>query len=134
MGSVKMVRDYTHKKTRKIGFTTKNVLKVVYQLMLEREVMKYKSNTLVNELEELNEGVEYILEFYKDKQLLTKQEIETTTSNGEAEIIARNKILHAIIKVIQIQNLRGFEEGFYSIDSFVREEVFDIITRELDNE
>ena len=65
--------------------------------------MKYKGNTLVNELEELNEGVEYILEFYKDKQLLTKQEIETTTSNGEAEIIARNKILHAIIKVIQIQ-------------------------------
>ena len=101
---------------------------------LEREVMKYKGNTLVNELKELNEGVEYILEFYNDKQLLTKQEIETTTSNGEAEIIARNKILHAIIKVIQIQNLRGFEEGFYSIDSFVREQVFDIITRELDNE
>ena len=96
--------------------------------------MKYKSNTLVNELEELNEGVEYILEFYKDKQLLTKQEIETTTSNGEAGIIARNKILHAIIKVIQIQNLRGFDQGFYNIDSFVREEVFDIITRELDNE
>ena len=96
--------------------------------------MKYKSNTLVNELEELNEGVEYILEFYKDKQLLTKQEIETTTSNGEAEIIARNKILHAILKVIQIQNLRGFDQGFYNIDSFVWEEVFDIITRELDNE
>ena len=96
--------------------------------------MKYKGNTLVNELEELNEGVEYILEFYKDKQLLTKQEVETTTSNGEAEIIARNKILHAIIKVIQIQNLRGFDQGFYNIDSFVREVVFDIITRELDNE
>ena len=96
--------------------------------------MKYKSNTLVSELEVLGEGVEYILEFYKDKQLLTKQEIETTTSNGEAEIIARNKILHAIIKVIQIQNLRGFDQGFYNIDSFVREEVFDIITRELDNE
>ena len=95
--------------------------------------MKYKSNTWVSELEVLGEGEEYILEFYKDKQLLTKQEIETTTSNGEAEIIARNKILHAIIKVIQIQNLRGFEQGFYSIDSFVREEVFDIITRELDN-
>ena len=96
--------------------------------------MKYKSNTWVSELEVLGEGVEYILEFYKDKQLLTKQEIETTTSNGEAEIIARNKILHAIIKVIQIQNLRGFDQGFYNIDSFVREEVFDIITRELDNE
>ena len=96
--------------------------------------MKYKSNTWVSELEVLSEGVEYILEFYKDKQLLTKQEIETTTSNGEAEIIARNKILHAIIKVIQIQNLRGFDQGFYNIDSFVREEVFDIITRELDNE
>ncbi len=95
--------------------------------------MKYKSNTWVSELEVLSEGVEYILEFYKDKQLLTKQEIETTTSNGEAEIIARNKILHAIIKVIQIQNLRGFDQGFYNIDSFVREEVFDIITRELDN-
>lgn len=96
--------------------------------------MKYKSNTWVSELEVLGEGVEYILEFYKDKQLLTKQEIETTTSNGEAEIIARNKILHAIIKVIQIQNLRGFDQGFYNIDSFVREEVFEIITRELDNE
>ena len=96
--------------------------------------MKYKSNTWVSELEVLGEGVEYILQFYKDKQLLTKQEIETTTSNGEAEIIARNKILHAIIKVIQIQNLRGFDQGFYNIDSFVREEVFDIITRELDNE
>ena len=96
--------------------------------------MKYKSSIWVSELELLTGGVEYILEFYKDKQLLTKQEIETTTSNGEAEIIARNKILHAIIKVIQIQNLRGFDQGFDCIDSFVREEVFDIITRELDNE
>jgi len=101
---------------------------------MKYKAMKYEDNTLVNELDQLNEGVEYILEFYKDKQLLTKQEVENITSNGEAEIIARNKILHAIIKVIQIQNLRGFEQGFYSIDSFVREEVFDIITRELDNE
>ena len=70
----------------------------------------------------LIEGVAYIQNFYK-----------------EYEGFTQDKILETIIKVLDIERLRGIDNkryyyGFYNIDSFVREQVFDIITRELDNE
>ena len=70
----------------------------------------------------LIEGVAYIQEVYK-----------------EYEGFTQDKILETIIKVLDIERLRGIDNkryyyGFYNIDSFVREQVFDIITRELDNE
>ena len=70
----------------------------------------------------LIEGVAYIQEVYK-----------------EYEGFTQDKILETIIKVLDIERLRGIDNkryyyDFYNIDSFVREQVFDIITRELDNE
>ena len=69
----------------------------------------------------LIEGVAYIQNFYK-----------------EYEGFTQDKILETIIKVLDIERLQGFHSvGYYnnfSIDSFVREQVFNIITRELDNE
>jgi hypothetical protein len=70
----------------------------------------------------LIEGVAYIQNCYK-----------------EYEGFTQDKILETIIKVLDIERLRGIDNkkyyySFYNIDSFVREQVFDIITRELDNE
>lgn len=70
----------------------------------------------------LIEGVAYIQNFYKEYKGFTQ-----------------DKILETIIKVLDIERLRGIDNeeyyySFYNIDSFVREQVFDIITRELDNE
>ena len=70
----------------------------------------------------LIEGVAYIQEFYK-----------------EYEGFTQDKILETIIKVLDIERLRGIHNvryyyNFYNIDTIVREQVFDIITRELDNE
>ena len=70
----------------------------------------------------LIEGVAYIQNCYK-----------------EYEGFTQDKILETIIKVLDIERLRGIHNvryyyNFYNIDSIVREQVFDIITRELDNE
>ena len=70
----------------------------------------------------LIEGVAYIQEVYKQYEGFTQ-----------------DKILETIIKVLDIERLRGIDNkkyyySFYNIDSFVREQAFDIITRELDNE
>ena len=70
----------------------------------------------------LIEGVAYIQNCYKKYEGFTQ-----------------DKILETIIRVLDIERLRGIDNkkyyySFYNIDSFVREQVFDIITRELDNE
>ena len=70
----------------------------------------------------LIEGVAYIQQAYK-----------------EYEGFTQDKILETIIKVLDIERLRGIHNvryyyNFYNIDTIVREQVFDIITRELDNE
>ena len=70
----------------------------------------------------LIEGVAYIQNCYK-----------------EYEGFTQDKILETIIKVLDIERLRGIHNvryyyNFYNIDTIVREQVFDIITRELDNE
>jgi hypothetical protein len=65
----------------------------------------------------LIEGVAYIQNFYQDCENLTQ-----------------DKILETIIKVLDIERLRAFNSvGYYnkfSIDSFVREQVLEIILRE----
>ena len=68
------------------------------------------------ELMELVRGVNYIMRFYDD--------IEGMTSDN---------ILKTIIKVLEIERLRGIGDNSFSVDSFIRENVFDILTRELDN-
>ena len=68
------------------------------------------------ELMELVRGVNYIMRFYND--------IEGMTSDN---------ILKTIIKVLEIERLRGIGDNSFSVDSFIRENVFDILTRELDN-
>ena len=90
--------------------------------------LEIKLNTNVEDFEvegdllSLITGVAYIQNFYK-----------------EYEGFTQDKILETIIKVLDIERLRGIDNeeyyySFYNIDSFVREQVFDIITRELDNE
>ena len=81
-------------------------------------------NTLAIEgdLKGLVDGVHYIQEFYSDKVGFTQ-----------------DRILQALIKVMEIERLRGFNDkrgvyhDFSNVDSFVREQVFELITRELDN-
>jgi len=68
------------------------------------------------ELMELVRGVNYIMRFYDD--------IEGMTSDN---------ILKTVIKVLEIERLRGIGDNSFSVDSFIRENVFDILTRELDN-
>ena len=68
------------------------------------------------DLMELVRGVNYIMDFYKD--------IEGFTSDN---------VLRTLLKVLEIERLRGTAGSIQNIDSFVREQVFDILTRELDN-
>ena len=79
----------------------------------------YGNNELIvqGELMELVRGVNYIMRFYED--------IEGMTSDN---------ILKTIIKVLEVERLRGFGNDSFSVDSVVRENVFDILTRELDNQ
>lgn len=68
------------------------------------------------ELMELVRGVNYIMEVYND--------IEGFTSDN---------VLRTLIKVFEIERLRGISDNSFSVDSFIRENVYDILTRELDN-
>tara|TARA_A100001201_G_C4072955_1_gene196397 strand:- start:169 stop:474 length:306 start_codon:yes stop_codon:yes gene_type:complete len=68
------------------------------------------------DLMELVRGVNYIMEFYND--------VEGFTSDN---------VLRTLLKVLEIERLRGTLGSMQNIDSFVREQVFDILTRELDN-
>ena len=79
----------------------------------------YGNNKLIvqGELMELVRGVNYIMDVYKD--------IEGMTSDN---------ILKTIIKVLEVERLRGFGNDSFSVDSIVRENVYDILMRELDNQ
>lgn len=72
-----------------------------------------KTTRIQGDLMDLVRGVNYICDFYRGKKGFTQ-----------------DKVLAAILKVMEIQRLRGFNETFYDIDSFIREQVFEIITRE----
>jgi len=69
------------------------------------------------ELMELVRGVNYIMRFY-----------------GEIEGMTSDNVLKTIIKVLEIERLRGIGDNSFSVDSFIRENVFDILVRELDNQ
>lgn len=68
------------------------------------------------ELMELVRGVNYIMEFYND--------IEGFTSDN---------VLRTLLKVTEIERLKGNRHDFKYIDSFTREQVFDILIRELED-
>jgi len=67
------------------------------------------------ELLNLVEGVNYIENVYYDQKGFTQ-----------------DNILKAVFKVLEIERLRGIWDGTYNIDSFIRENVFDIISREME--
>ena len=69
------------------------------------------------ELMELVRGVNYIMRVYED--------IEGMTSDN---------ILKSIIKVLVIERLRVIVDNSFSVDSFIRENVYHILMRELDNQ
>ena len=68
------------------------------------------------ELLNLVEGVNYIENVYYDQKGFTQ-----------------DNILKAVFKVLEIERLRGIWDGTYNVDSFIRENVFDIISREMEN-
>jgi len=83
---------------------------------IQDELQGNKDLLVWGDLMELVRGVNYIMEFYND--------IEGFTSDN---------VLRTILKVLEIERLRGTSGSIDNIDSYVREQVFDILTRELDN-
>ena len=75
-----------------------------------------KTLIVQGDLMELVRGVNYITDFYSN--------VEGFTSDN---------VLRTLLKVLEIERLRGTSGDIQNIDSFVREQVFDILTRELDN-
>jgi len=83
---------------------------------IQDELQGNKDLLVWGDLMELVRGVNYIMEFYND--------IEGFTSDN---------ILRTLLKVLEIERLRGTSGSIDNIDSYVREQVFEILTRELDN-
>ncbi len=83
---------------------------------IKDELQGDKDLLVWGDLMELVRGVNYIMEFYND--------IEGFDSNH---------LLKALLNAYKIERLRGIGEQSFSVDSFLRESVFDIITRQLDN-
>lgn len=83
----------------------------IYDDLYDKEII------VQGDLMELVRGVNYIANFYND--------IEGFTFDN---------ILRTLLKVLEIERLRGTSGDIRNIDSFVREQVFDILTRELDNQ
>jgi hypothetical protein len=83
---------------------------------IQDELQGNKDLLVWGDLMELVRGVNYIMEFYND--------IEGFTSDN---------VLRTLLKVLEIERLRGTSGSIDNIDSYVREQVFDILTRELDN-
>lgn len=80
------------------------------------ELQGNKDLLVWGDLMELVRGVNYIMEVYND--------VEGFTSDN---------VLRTLLKVLEIERLRGTSGSMQNIDSYVREQVFDILTRELDN-
>lgn len=83
---------------------------------IQDELQGNKDLLVWGDLMELVRGVNYIMEFYND--------IEGFTSDN---------VLRTLLKVLEIERLRGTSGSIDNIDSYVREQVFEILTRELDN-
>ena len=83
---------------------------------IQDELQGNKDLLVWGDLMELVRGVNYIMEFYND--------IEGFTSDN---------VLRTLLKVLEIERLRGTSGSIDNIDSYVREQEFDILTRELDN-
>ena len=83
---------------------------------IKDELQGDKDLLVRGELMELVRGVNYIMEFYNGKDGFDS-----------------NNVLKALLKAYEIERLRGIGEQSFSVDSFLRESVFDIITRQLDN-
>lgn len=83
---------------------------------IKDELQGDKDLLVWGDLMELVRGVNYIMEFYNGKDGFDS-----------------NNVLKALLKAYEIERLRGIGEQSFSVDSFLRESVFDIITRQLDN-
>lgn len=67
------------------------------------------------DLLDLIEGVAYIQNFYQEDY---------------DEPFSQNQILNALLRVLEIERLRGTLGNINNIDSFVREQVHDILLRD----
>ena len=71
-----------------------------------------------SQLEGLINGVEYIINYY---------------DSLHGWKLSSDEVFNAILDVIQIERLQRHDQDFTNIDSFVREQVFELIRRDRDN-
>ena len=71
-----------------------------------------------SQLEGLINGVEYIINYYDELQGIQ---------------LSSDEVFNAILDVMQIERLQRHDQDFTNIDSFVREQVFELIRRDRDN-
>ena len=71
-----------------------------------------------SQLEGLINGVEYIINYYDELH---------------GWKLSSDEVFNAILDVIHIERLLRHDQDFTNIDSFVREQVFELIRRDRDN-
>ena len=71
-----------------------------------------------SQLHGLIQGVNYIISYYE-------------SLHGWK--LKQDEVFNAILDVIQIERLQRHDQDFNNIDSYVREEVFELIRRDRDN-
>ena len=71
-----------------------------------------------SQLEGLINGVDYIMNYYSELQGIK---------------LSSDEVFNAILDVMQIERLQRHDQDFTNIDSFVREQVFELIRRDRDN-
>ena len=71
-----------------------------------------------SQLHGLIQGVNYITSYYQELQGIN---------------LTQDEVFNAILDVIQIERLQRHNQDLNNIDSFVREQVFELIRRDRDN-
>tara|TARA_B100001057_G_C22603663_1_gene853808 strand:+ start:587 stop:856 length:270 start_codon:yes stop_codon:yes gene_type:complete len=71
-----------------------------------------------SQLHGLIQGVNYIVSYYQELQGIK---------------LTQDEVFNAILDVIQIEKLQRHDQDFSNVDSFVREQVFELIRRDRDN-
>ena len=71
-----------------------------------------------SQLHGLIQGVNYIISYYQDLH---------------GWKLTQDEVFNALLDVIQIERLQSHDQDFNNVDSYVREQVFELIRRDRDN-
>ena len=71
-----------------------------------------------SQLHGLIQGVNYIVSYYQDLH---------------GWKLTQDEVFNALLDVIQIERLQRHDQDFNNVDSYVREQVFELIRRDSDN-